>query len=47
MKFEFSIDRGGTFTDVLCCIYHSNSEKSSISKDKIICIDRLKLLVIQ
>jgi 5-oxoprolinase (ATP-hydrolysing) len=27
MQFEFSIDRGGTFTDIYCNIYSSKSDK--------------------
>lgn len=41
MKFEFCIDRGGTFTDIFCCIY---SDSNKDSKRELIKVDRYKLL---
>lgn len=36
-KFEFAIDRGGTFTDVFCLVYPPSDSQAPI-------IDRMKLL---
>lgn len=50
MKFEFSVDRGGTFTDVFCCIYNNNNDSNLNNANtdnndlKINGIDRLKVL---
>lgn len=32
MKFDFSIDRGGTFTDIYCEIKSQNKQQSKVLK---------------
>ena len=39
MKFEFSVDRGGTFTDIFCVIYDDHGKMTGVDRTKLLSED--------
>lgn len=39
MKFEFSVDRGGTFTDIFCVIYDEQGKMTGVDRSKLLSED--------
>ena len=39
MKFEFSVDRGGTFTDIFCILYDDQGQMIGVDRTKLLSED--------